>query len=77
MFSPFQKDLSEYTIPELENKIQELSKKYWISNNPDVQAQIATFLDIYKVELQVRLAKEAQKNATAGDDSLDNLINVS
>lgn len=56
MFSPLQKDLSEHSINELELKIAELSKKYFIATNPALQNQLSTFIDIYKVELQSRLA---------------------
>lgn len=77
MFSPFQKDLADCSINELENKIAELSRKYHMSMNPDIQNQIATFIDIYKVELHTRIAQQALKNQNNGNKDLDNLIKVS
>jgi len=81
LFSPFQTNLDDCSINEIENKIAELSRKYHQANNPALQDQIATFIDIYKVELHSRIAKETlknqQQNNENGDDSLDNLINVS
>lgn len=80
MHNPLVKNLSELSISELEEKIVELQRKYFMSGNPSVQAQITNFLEIYKEEARTRRALEAQKQKQIqGDDnnSLDNLINVS
>jgi hypothetical protein len=81
VFSPFQKDLSEYTINELELKIADLSRKWQMSSgNPSVQDQIVTFIDIYKVELHTRIAQEqakAQQSPDSDESPLDKLINIS
>lgn len=77
MFNPLADDLSKLKDTELENKIQELSKKYFLSNNHAVQHQITVFLDMYKAELATRRAKMWQEQYQKRDTDLDSLINVS
>jgi hypothetical protein len=81
VFSPFQQDLSELTISEIELKIAELSRKWAMSgHNPMIQDQLVTFIDIYKVELHSKIAKQqlkAQQSQDSSNSPLDKLINVS
>ena len=79
MLNPLVDSLAGLTINELENKVVELQRKYFMSHNPQVQAQIATILYIYKEEVQTRRAieYERQKNQENGENGLDSLINVS
>lgn len=74
---PLMDDLSQLKDTELENKIQELSKKYFQTQNATVQNQIAVFLDMYRGELQMRRAKMWQEQYQKRDTDLDSLINVS
>ena len=72
--------LDHFTLPELEEKITDLQRKYFMTRNPQVQVQIANVLDIYKLEIQDRRAKEllkSQQNTNNDNNSLDNLIKVS
>jgi hypothetical protein len=62
---------------ELENKIQELSKKYFLANNPTVKDQIVMILEDYKQELQTRRMKQWQDQYQKRDTDLDSLINIS
>ena len=73
---PMHKMDEDLTVSQLEEKIHDLTKKYWMSANPQVQEQISTFIEIYKTELEVKISKQkiSQDN---GDNSLDNLINIS
>jgi hypothetical protein len=48
-----------------------------MSRNLDVQNQIAVILDMFREESRLRSAKQMQKLNNNGDESLDNLINVS
>ena len=75
---PFAEDTSSLTISQIEDKINELSKKYFQTHNPDLQMQISMLLDYYREELQIKIAKErlAQQQQN-GEDGLDNLINIS
>ena len=79
MINPLIDSLDHFTLQELEDKIAELQRKYFISRNPQVQVQIANVLDIYKFELQDRRIKELkrQQNQDNDENSLDNLINIS
>ena len=76
MEHPFQEDFSELKDSEIEQKIQDISKKYWIAykiGNKDLLTQLDTFLIIYKQELSKRYL-ERSKDQFNGD--LDQLINV-
>ena len=76
MFNPLADDLSKLKDNELENKIQDLSRKYFLSNNVNVQHQITVFLDMYKAELATRRARMWQEQYQKRDTDLDSLINV-
>jgi hypothetical protein len=76
MEHPFQEDFTDLKDSEIEQKIQDLSKKYWIAyktGNKDLLTQLDTFLIIYKQELSKRYL-ERSKDQFNGD--LDQLINV-
>lgn len=76
MFNPLADNLHTLKDLELENKIQELSRKYFMSNDHNVQRQITVFLDMYKAELANRRAKMWQEQYQKRDTDLDSLINV-
>lgn len=73
---PLVEDLSHYKDGELESKINELTRKYFMSHNPGVQAQIAAILDTYKSEMSVRRQREYEKMMSNRDKGLDKLINI-
>jgi|TARA_B100001063_G_C16564528_1_gene452713 dissimilatory sulfite reductase (desulfoviridin) alpha/beta subunit len=80
MFHPFQEDTSEMTVAQIYDKVAELTKKYFQSNNPQIKEQIGTFIEYYKQEALVKEAKEKleqEKNQQNGDLDLDKLINIS
>jgi predicted nucleotide-binding protein (sugar kinase/HSP70/actin superfamily) len=80
MFNPLLGNLSKLKQEDLDNKIVELTKKYYIAmklGNGSAAQQIAINLDAFKTELQqrqYRSLKEVNKNNQ--DNNLDNLINV-
>jgi hypothetical protein len=80
MFNPLVDNLSTITDTQLEEKVFELQRKYFLTRNPGLQAQIANILDIYRIELQTRRAKEAQRQQDQmrqnGGNDLDSLINI-
>lgn len=76
VINPLLEDLSNLKDAEIENKIQDLSKKYWQARNPDVKMQIANFLNIYKEELGVRRAKAWEQQYQKRNKDLDDLIQV-
>ncbi len=76
MFHPLQEDLSDVKDLELENKIQDLTKKYFAAyklGNHQLLTQISTFITIYKEELSKRNYEKSRKEL---DGDLDQLINV-
>ena len=78
MFNPLLDNFDELSDAEIELKISELSRKYFISHNPQVQQQISVILEMFKQELNSRIAKQRQKEQEQnGENGLDSLINVS
>jgi hypothetical protein len=76
MFHPLQQDLTSFTDTEIENKLQELSKKYFAAQRMgsyDLLTQVSTFVTIYRQELSRRYM---EKSRGALDPDLDQLINV-
>lgn len=73
---PLAEDFSQLKDAEIEERIQDLSKKYWVASNPGIQRQISIFLDMYKAELQDRRAKQWNQLYQKRNKDLDNLINV-
>lgn len=76
MLHPLAEDYTQLKDTELEAKIQDLSRKYFMANNPSVKQQIAIFLDIYRNEMSARRAKQIQQLYQKRDKDLDKLINV-
>ena len=77
MIHPLAEDFSQLKDADIEQKVQDLSKKYWMASNPSVRQQISIFLDIYKTELSSRRTKLMQQEYQKRDKDLDNLIKVS
>ena len=67
--------LNHLTDTKLQEKLDDLNKKYWMASNPDVRNQIVLMLDSLKLEQENRQIK--QKKAENQDNNLDNLINIS
>jgi hypothetical protein len=74
---PLIQDLENLTDSELDAKINDLTKKYFMVSNFEVQRQIAIVLDSHKEELSKRRAKEWQKMSEKLNKNLDKLVNVS
>ena len=77
--NPFVDDLSDISTSDLSDKINDLSKKYFMTKNPEVQNQIRAVLEMYRAEAVSRQAKETlnENKSENGENSLDNLINIS
>ena len=74
MVHPLAQDFSKLNDNELQEKLDDLNKKYWIATEP-VRQQIILMLDSLKLEQENRrMAEKKQENA---DNNLDNLINIS
>jgi hypothetical protein len=74
MFNPLTENLTLLSDEELTKKINELTKKFYQTQNPTVQNQISLFIDMYKYEQFERSRK--QINADNNNPDLDNLINI-
>jgi hypothetical protein len=75
MFHPLVGDLNEFKDQEIENKLIELNKKYYVAarlGSQDLLTQLSTVITIYREELGKRHAQKL-KNA---DGDLGQLINV-
>ena len=78
--NPFVDDLSDISTNDLSDKINDLSKKYFMTTNPEVQNQIRVVLEMYRAEAVTRQAKETLNQSSDnenGENSLDNLLNIS
>ena len=62
---------------ELENKINELTRKYFTTYNFELQRQVVMILDSYKEELSKRKQAEYEKMMNTRNKDLDKLINIS
>lgn len=77
MFHPLQEDLSQLKDPDLDQKVQEVTKKYFMAQrmgNYQLLTQLQIFVNIYREEQRRRLISKTQGNKL--DDDLDQLINV-
>lgn len=73
---PLLNDMSTLKDSEIETKIYELTKKYFMTTNLEVKTQISMLLESYKEEFSNR-QKEAWKNMTEKrNKGLDKLINI-
>ena len=73
---PLIEDLTILKDNEIESKILDLSKKYWVARNPEVQFQIRLLLDQYNEELRTRRSKLLQQQYQNRNQDLDKLIKV-
>lgn len=74
---PYDADLSALKDTEIEEKIQELTRKYFTAQRlgkPELLTQLANFITIYKSEMSMRYQKKLKASNLDGD--LDQLINV-
>ena len=74
---PLIDDLSSLKDSEIESKMSELTRKYFLTNNMEVQHQISMVLDSYRTEMSKRQAIAYEKMmSNARNKDIDKLINV-
>ena len=73
---PLINNLSEMKDAELEEKISELGKKYFMTNNFSLREQISSILETYKEEIATRRRNEWNKIQENREKGLDKLINI-
>jgi hypothetical protein len=79
MYNPLLSNPSKLKDAELESKIQDLNRKYFIAarmGNSGVCDQIISALNMYKEELYRRQVEATQRVVKKQDKDLDDLINV-
>jgi hypothetical protein len=74
---PLVQDLSELKDSELDSRISDLTKKYFMTSNPGVREQMVAILESYKAESSKRRQAAWEKMMSNRDKSLDKLINIS
>jgi len=78
LLHPLAGDLASLKDQELDAKIQDISKKYFMTHNPGVQAQMSAMLNSLREEQSKRQQAALNKlMAMNKDKGLDKLINVS
>jgi hypothetical protein len=78
MFNPLVDSFDKLSDAEVENKMLDLQRKYFMTPNPQVQMQISAMLDMYREESRARRAKAyLQQTQQNGKSGLDSLINIS
>jgi hypothetical protein len=78
-FHPLEDNLSSLKDSEVEQKLQELTKKYFQAQrmgNYQLLTQLSTFVNISRDEMTMRYAKSSSANQSSYDGDLDQLINV-
>jgi hypothetical protein len=69
-------DLTSLKDSEVDQKISELTGKYFATSNTELKAQIAMALDTYKLEQSNRQQANYAKMMSTRNKDLDKLINV-
>ena len=77
MSHPLLENLTVLSDTDLQERLSSISTKYWQTQNPDVRSQMMVIIDELKYELRLRSSKPAENIDDDGDNSLDNLINIS
>jgi hypothetical protein len=73
---PLINDLSHFKDLEIESKINDLSRKYFMTKNVQLQSQIGLVLETYRNEMNNRTQAEWERMQENRDKGLDKLINV-
>jgi hypothetical protein len=73
---PLISNLENLKDSEIDSKINDLTKKYFQSANPNLRQQVSLALDTYKIEQSRRQRAEWQKMVDNRDKNLDKLINI-
>jgi len=74
MFNPLADSFEDLTDSQIQEKVQDLTRRYYQTSNPGLQNQIAVMLDMFRQEQTLRMYKQKQQDDD--DPDLDNLINI-
>jgi hypothetical protein len=75
---PLQINVSDLSDTEIDERIKELTKKYFLAIrvSPTAAEQVVMLLDDYKNEYQVRMERKRSDMAKSMGTDLDDLINI-
>lgn len=73
---PLAGDLSGLKDSEIEAKITDLTKKYFLTANTEIRTQIQSLLEDYNAEIGHRRNEQLKKMMDSRDKSLDKLIKI-
>lgn len=76
MIHPLVDNLSDFKDAEIEQKINELTRKYFIAHSEELKSQITLLLDTYKEEMTIRRQNAWQNAVETHNKDLDKLINI-
>lgn len=76
MIHPLIDNLSTLKDSDIEQKINDLTRKYFLVHNEEVRHQIILILDTYKEEMAIRRQRAWQNAVETHQKDLDNLIHV-
>ena len=78
MFNPLATDFYDLSDKQLEERLGELNRKYFMTRNPQVQMQMSVLIQQMREEVKSRNARaKVQENTDQDNKGLDNLINIS
>ncbi len=75
MIHPLSENLAVLSDKEIDEKISELTKKYFQTRNPEAKRQISLMLNAHKLEVSERQIKARMNNS--GNKDLDKLVDIS
>lgn len=75
MLHPFTKDLSSLSDKQLDETLSDLTKKYFLTRNPEAKNQLQLMINSYKLEMSERQIKSRLNKGSNKD--LDKLIDIS
>ncbi len=75
MIHPLAENLAVLSDKEIDEKIAELTKKYFQTRNPEAKRQISLMLNAHKLEVSERQIKARMNNS--GNKDLDKLVDIS
>ena len=62
MIHPFSEDTANMSVSDIHEKLAELSKKYFQTQNPQVREQLQTFIEFFvSIQVNERTGKERRK----------------
>jgi len=73
---PLAGDMSQFKDNELEEKINSLTRKYFMTYNVEVRQQMSMLLETYKTELSKRRQLALDKLMQKSEKNLDKLVKV-